>query len=114
VTRVFRPLTGGDWIVGVVGALQLEVLAARIKSEYDLGVRFEQSQFETARWVSGEAEEVKRFEDANRSMVAEDHDGVLVFLARNAWDLDRMMKDWPNLTFNATREQSEDATVGSS
>src|SRR6185437_1616745 len=60
VTRVFRPLTGGDWIVGVVGPLQLEVLAARIKSEYDLGVRFEQSQFETARWVSGAAEEVKR------------------------------------------------------
>jgi len=112
VTRVFRPLTGGDWIVGVVGPLQLEVLAARIKSEYDLGVRFEQSQFETARWVSGAAEEVKRFEDANRSMIAEDHDGVPVFLARNAWDLDRMTKDWPKLTFNATREQTEELTGG--
>jgi len=113
VTRVFRPLTGGDWIVGVVGALQLEVLAARIKSEYDLGVRFEQGQFETARWLSGEVGEIKRFEDANRSLVAEDHDGVPVFLARNAWDLERMMKDWPALSFNATREQSEE-TVASS
>jgi len=112
VTRVFRPLTGGDWIVGVVGPLQLEVLAARIKSEYDLGVRFEQSQFETARWVSGAAEEVKRFEDANRSMIAEDHDGVPVFLARNAWDLDRMTKDWPKLTFNETREQTEERAGG--
>ena len=112
VTRVFRPLVGGDWIVGVVGALQLEVLAARIKSEYDLGVRFEMSQFETARWIAGDAAEVKRFEDANRAMVAEDHDGVPVFLARNAWDLERMMKDWPALAFNATREQGEDAPAG--
>ena len=30
--------------------------------------------------------------------MAEDHDGVRVFMARNAWDLDRMIKDWPALT----------------
>ena len=41
VTRIFKPYLGADWIVGVVGALQLEVLAARIKTEYELGVRFE-------------------------------------------------------------------------
>ena len=29
VTRVFKPLNGGDWIVGVVGGLQLDVLTAR-------------------------------------------------------------------------------------
>jgi peptide chain release factor 3 len=111
VTRVFKPLVGGDWIVGVVGALQLDVLAARIKTEYDLGVRFEQGQFETARWLSGPAEEIKRFEDSHRSLMAEDHDGVKVFMARNAWDLDRMTKDWPALRFNATREQTAEETV---
>jgi peptide chain release factor 3 len=109
VTRVFKPLVGGDWIVGVVGALQLDVLAARIKSEYGLGVRFEQSQFESARWLTGPADELKRFEDAHRSLMAEDHDGVKVFMARNAWDLDRMIKDWPALGFAATREQGETA-----
>ena len=36
VTRVFKPLNGGDWIVGVVGALQLDVLTARLAAEYDL------------------------------------------------------------------------------
>ena len=106
VTRVFKPLVGGDWIVGVVGALQLDVLAARIKTEYDLGVRFETSQFDTARWLAGDPAEVKRFEDANRAALAEDHDGVKVFLARSGWDLDRMMKDWPSITFTATREQT--------
>jgi peptide chain release factor 3 len=111
VTRVFKPLTGGDWIVGVVGALQLDVLAARIKTEYDLGVRFEQGQFETARWLSGPVDEIKRFEDSHRSLMAEDHDGVKVFMARNAWDLARMTKDWPGLRFNATREQTAEETV---
>jgi peptide chain release factor 3 len=111
VTRVFRPLFGGDWIVGVVGPLQLEVLAARIKTEYELGVRFEPGQFETARWLAGDPTDLKNFEDANRGLMAEDHDGMKVFLARNNWDLDRMAKDWPAIRFNATREQNSAETV---
>jgi peptide chain release factor 3 len=106
VTRVFKPLVGGDWIIGVVGPLQLEVLAARVKSEYELGVRFEPAPYETARWIGGEAAEVKRFIDEKRSVVAEDHDGVPVFLPRNAWDLDTTIREWPALRFTATREQS--------
>jgi peptide chain release factor 3 len=106
VTRIFKPLTGGDWIVGVVGALQLEVLAARVKSEYALAVRFEPAPYETARWVEGEAAEVKRFIEANRAALAEDHDGAPVYLARNAWELGTTTKDWPALRFVRTREQA--------
>jgi hypothetical protein len=43
--------------------------------------------------------------------MAEDHDGVKVFMARNAWDLARMTKDWPGLRFNATREQTAEEKV---
>ncbi len=106
VTRIFKPLTGGDWIVGVVGALQLDVLAARIKSEYDLAVRFEPAPYETARWVEGEAAEVKRFIEANRAVLAEDHDHAPVFLARNAWELTTTTREWPALRFTRTREQA--------
>jgi peptide chain release factor 3 len=106
VTRIFKPLVGGDWIVGVVGALQLEVLAARIKSEYELGVRFEPAPYETARWVEGDPAEVKRFLETNRAALAEDHDQAPVFLARNAWELNTTVREWPALTFSATREQS--------
>ena len=106
VTRIFKPLVGGDWIVGVVGALQLEVLAARIKSEYELGVRFEPAPYDGARWIEGEAAEVKRFVDANRSAVAEDHDNAPVYLARNSWDLNTTIREWPALRFSATREQA--------
>jgi peptide chain release factor 3 len=106
VTRIFRPVVGGDWIVGVVGQLQLEVLAARIKSEYELGVRFELAPYETARWIDGTKAELERFIAANRSAVAEDNDGAPVFLARNAWELNTTLKEWPALKFTATREQA--------
>ena len=106
VTRIFKPLTGGDWIIGVVGALQLDVLAARIKSEYEIGIRLEPAPYETARWIDGDKAELERFIDGHRSMVAEDHDNAPVYLARNAWDLNTTMRDWPLLRFSATREQA--------
>src|SRR5260221_189167 len=107
VTRIFKPLVGGDWIVGVVGALQLDVLAARIKTEYELGIRFEPAPYETARWV--EADDpllLKKFVEGNRSVLAEDHDNAPVFLARNAWELRTKMKDWPVIRFRETREMA--------
>ena len=45
---------GSDWIVGVVGALQFEILADRIRTEYGVPVRFEPSSLHTARWVEAE------------------------------------------------------------
>jgi peptide chain release factor 3 len=44
--------------------------------------------------------------DGNRGTCAEDHDGKLVFLARNSWALGRAREDFPNIRFTATREQA--------
>src|SRR5579862_1125839 len=105
ITRVFKPLIGTDWVVGVVGPLQIEVLAERIRSEYDLRMHFEQAPDGTARWVSAEdSKMLKRFLDETRSACAEDHDDAPVFLARTAWELNRTIKDWPDVKFAATRE----------
>ena len=107
VTRIFKPLAGGDWVIGVVGPLQLDVLAARIKAEYGLGVRLEPAPYVTARWLAAaDPDELKRFLAANPSTTAEDHDGVPVYLARNNWDLDTTIKEWPQIRFTATREHS--------
>ena len=35
VTQLFKPVIGSQWIVGVVGALQLDVLKSRLVAEYD-------------------------------------------------------------------------------
>ena len=103
--RVIKPSLGADWIVGAVGVLQFEVMADRIRTEYDIPVRFEATVLMTARWVGGEAQEVKRFLDGNRAAIGVDHDGEPVFLARNAWHLNKAAEDWPKLQFMKTREQ---------
>ncbi|MCC6007660.1 MAG: peptide chain release factor 3, partial [Rhodobacteraceae bacterium] len=102
--RVFRPMIGSGFIVGVVGALQFEVLASRIELEYGLPVRFETSQFTSARWVSGSAAEVERFAAANRGHMATDHDGDPVYLTRLQWDIDRVERDHPELRLSAVKE----------
>jgi peptide chain release factor 3 len=106
-SQVFKPLSGADWIVGVVGPLQFEVLAARIQAEYGLAAHFEGAGLDGARWVEcDDAELLKRFIDGNRSALAEDHDGALVFLARNAWHLNRTQEDFPALRLLKTRDQN--------
>jgi peptide chain release factor 3 len=107
VTRVFKPASGGDWIIGVVGALQLDVLTARLNAEYGLATRLDDAPYQQARWLDADdPAEIERFRTRNPSASAEDHDGVAVFLARNAWDLRTTIEEWPKLRFTETREQN--------
>lgn len=94
---VFKPSVGSDWIVGVVGALQFEVLADRIRTEFDVPVIFEPTSYYTARWVGGDDKAVEKFITVNRGTMAEDHDGAPVFLARNAWHLGKVEEDFPDI-----------------
>ena len=102
--KVFRPMIGSGFIVGVVGALQFDVLASRIEQEYSLPVRFEGSHFTSARWVSGPKAEVERFVNVNKGHIAVDSDGDTVYLTRLKWDIDRVERDYPTLTLSATKE----------
>jgi peptide chain release factor 3 len=105
VTRVFRPANGGDWIIGVVGALQLDVLQARLDAEYGLETRLEGAPYERARWLDAAPDQLDRLRSRDSAAFAEDHDGVPVFLARNSWDLRRTMEEFPAIAFSETREQ---------
>ncbi|MFV0244023.1 MAG: peptide chain release factor 3 [Qingshengfaniella sp.] len=102
--KVFKPMIGSGHVVGVVGALQFEVLASRIELEYGLPVRFEPSQFTSARWVSGPKVALDRFVDANKGHIAYDNDGDVVYLTRLQWDIDRIERDYPDLRLSATKE----------
>ncbi|MHA7829392.1 MAG: EF-Tu/IF-2/RF-3 family GTPase, partial [Roseovarius sp.] len=102
--KVFKPAFGSGFIVGVVGALQFEVLGSRIELEYGLPVRFEASQFTSARWVAGPREKVDAFAAANKAHIAHDHDGDIVYLTRMQWDIDRIERDYPDVTLQATKE----------
>ncbi|MEA3000796.1 MAG: peptide chain release factor 3 [Sphingomonadales bacterium] len=106
VIRIFKPAIGSNWIVGVVGALQLDVLETRMEAEYGLKLGFEPSPWEIARWVSAdEPAELKRLLAANRGSAADDADGAPVLLIRNPWELGRFQQDWPNIRFANVRER---------
>ncbi len=102
--KIFKPMLGAGFIVGVVGGLQFDVLASRIEGEYGLPVRFEPSQFTSARWVRGKKEAVEAFVQANKGHMARDNDDDLVYLTRLQWDIDRVARDWPDVTLTATKE----------
>jgi peptide chain release factor 3 len=102
--KVFKPMIGSGYIVGVVGALQFDVLASRIEQEYSLPVRFEGSNFTSARWISGDKAEVEKLVNVNKGHIAHDSDGDLVFLTRLQWDIDRVVRDYPGVRLTATKE----------
>jgi peptide chain release factor 3 len=104
--RVFKPNSGTEWIVGVVGSLQFEVMADRIRTEYEVPVIFEATSLYTARWVEADDNlKLKKFINDNSAAIANDHDHEPVFLARNAWHLDRAAEDYPDIKFLKTKEQ---------
>ncbi|SMQ69241.1 bacterial peptide chain release factor 3 (bRF-3) [Altererythrobacter xiamenensis] len=105
VIQVFYPEIGAQWIIGVVGQLQLDVLVSRLEAEYKVGANLEASPFATARWIKGDAAAVKKFEDFNRANLAKDRDGDIVFMAKSPWDVNYQAEQHPELTFSATKER---------
>ena len=106
VTQVFYPEIGSNWIIGVVGQLQLDVLLSRLDAEYKVAAGLEPAPFDTARWVSAEAPgDLKDFADLNRSAMAKDRDGNPVFLAKSAWEVGYVADRYPKVRFAATRER---------
>ncbi|NDV85785.1 peptide chain release factor 3 [Aurantimonas aggregata] len=105
LVQVFRPSIGSDWIVGVVGPLQLDVLASRIAGEYKADVTFEPVPFNVARWIRSENEAaLQTFIRENITHVSRDRDGRPVYLCKDSWDLRFMMDRNKDIAFDATRE----------
>jgi peptide chain release factor 3 len=106
VTQVFYPEIGSNWIIGVVGQLQLEVLLSRLDAEYKVAAGLEPAPFDTARWVSAEdPADLKAFADLNRTSMAKDRDDNPVFLAKSAWEVGYVADRYPKVRFAATRER---------
>jgi len=106
VTQVFYPEIGSNWIIGVVGQLQLDVLLSRLDAEYKVAAGLEMAPFETARWISAEdPTDLKAFMDLNRGAMAKDRDGNPVFMAKSAWEVGYVADRYPKVKFAATRER---------
>jgi peptide chain release factor 3 len=106
VTQVFHPSIGAQWIVGVVGQLQLDVLISRLEAEYKVDARFEPSPWETARWIASDDEAIlKAFIATHRNAIATDRDSAPVFLAKDLWELAFHESRNPGIRFSATKER---------
>jgi peptide chain release factor 3 len=106
VTQVFYPEIGSNWVIGVVGQLQLEVLISRLEAEYKVAAGLEMAPYETARWISSDdPAALKQFLDLNRGALAKDRDGNPVYMAKTAWDVGYVADRYPKVKFAATRER---------
>jgi peptide chain release factor 3 len=100
VVQVFSPLDGTPPIVGVIGALQLDVLADRLLNEYGLQTGFDPAPCDTVRWIEADdPAALSRFVDKNRSSVATDLDGAQVYLASSAFNLQWTAERNPDIKF---------------
>jgi len=107
VTQVFKPVHGGDLVVGAVGALQFDVLDERMKAEYGLEVIFDTSPYQAARWVSADNRaDLEAFVEKSASQMAEDVDGAPVFLGKSAWEIGYVQEKNPKVRFSASKERA--------
>ncbi|MCQ9618030.1 peptide chain release factor 3 [Paenalcaligenes niemegkensis] len=106
--QVFRPyLASGTLLLGAVGQLQFEVVAHRLKTEYNVEARLSPSRYNLARWVTASDDKVmKKFIDTNAANIAYDVVDAVAFLASSPAQL-RVAQDLnPGIEFHAMREHS--------
>lgn len=105
VVQLFLPHDGAPAIVGVVGALQLDVLKERMEAEYSLPVDFEPCQFAIARWISSEDKvALAKFVSSKPSSMADDLDGDPVFMASSQFTLKYDAERVPDINFTDVKD----------
>ena len=105
--QVFKPLDGGDLILGAVGMLQFDVVASRLQGEYGVDAMFEGTSTTSARWVTCEDKKILAdFEKGLSHNLAIDAAGNLAYLAPNSVNLKLTQERWPKVVFHTTREHA--------
>ena len=104
-TQVFKPLINNDLILGAIGILQFDVVAYRLKAEYNVECGFEPVQVSTARWLHfPDAKMEEDFRRKNESNIALDGAGCITYIAPNMVNLQLTIERWPDVDFRKTRE----------
>ena len=104
-TQVFRPINSNDWILGAVGVLQFDVVAWRLKEEYNVECSYDAIPVAVARWIEcGDEKMLNDFKKKVSDNLAMDGGEHLTYLAPSMVNLNLTMERWPDITFHATRE----------
>jgi peptide chain release factor 3 len=103
----------GELLLGAVGPLQFEIVAHRLKNEYNVDAVYDTPGISTARWLTYPDDRTRReFEKEQSARLAHDVDGNPVYLASNSVNLEVTMKYWPQVHFHATREHGQKLAHG--
>jgi len=105
--QLYRPplSRAGEIILGAVGQLQLEVVKHRLKSEYDVEVRYEPIDVMYARWITrkdGQPIDVLGLHRSRIGLVVVDARDRPVVLFAGDWQLNAALKDFPDYTYAET------------
>ncbi len=98
----------GNLLLGAVGALQFEIVAQRLETEYNVDAIYESTPISTARWLTYPDEQTKKdFEKEQTLRLAKDSEGNPVYLATSVYNLQTTQKHWPQVSFHVTREHGQ-------
>ena len=106
--QVFYTSTGRrEPIVGVVGALQYDVITSRLKSEYGVSAEIEPSGYEAARWLGQVSGKVPS--PGGDSVLAVDQHERRVILFKSEWELRYFERHHPDVVL---LDESPTTTTG--
>ena len=91
-----------DFLVGVVGVLQFDVLAYRLKGEYGAEIVMDNLPFRFVRWVTASPKPVDELKLTSTSGRAKDSQQRDVLLFENEWSIRLAMENNPGLTLSET------------
>lgn len=104
-TQLFKPLNSNYLILGAVGMLQFDVVAYRLKHEYNVDCVYENISVSTARWVyCDDVKVLEEFKNKAFDNLALDGSDNLTYLAPTRVNLNLTMERWPKIEFKTTRE----------
>ena len=106
VAQLFTRHQDNRSIVGVVGALQFEVIQYRLDNEYNAQCRFEPLSFVKACWLTADdPAHIQAFTDSRKMQIGKDGEGNPVYFAETQWSLDREINEHPEIRFQTTSEE---------
>lgn len=99
--QIFRQPDIGveSYIVGVVGTLQMEVLAYRLLGEYGVELSITNLSYSLARWLIGKKEDLANIKGHDNGMLVIDIKDRPAILVSNEWNLNWIIERNPNVKF---------------
>ena len=86
-------------IVGVVGALQFDVITSRLQTEYGVDVQIDRSPYTAARWVADPAQKIPAL--GGQTILVTDRQDRRVLLLANEWEVQYFERQHPAIALLA-------------